>query len=109
MVIENFRPGKVAAIYRRLDESGRHMPSGLTYVGSWITDDLSRCYQVMECDDPRLLDEWIAHWADLMDFEVLPVLSSAEARERAIKYSGVVSAGCQGSLLGVQLVLDAGS
>ena len=84
MVIENFRPGKVAAIYRRLDESGRHMPAGLTYVGSWITDDLARCYQVMECDDTRLLDEWIAHWADLMDFEVIPVLSSAEARERAL-------------------------
>jgi len=84
MVIENFRPGKAAAIYRRLDESGRHMPAGLTYVGSWITDDMARCYQVMDCDDPRLLDEWIAHWADLMDFEVLPVLSSAEARERAL-------------------------
>lgn len=85
MVIENFRPGKVGAIYRRLQDSGRHMPAGLQYVGSWITDDLTRCYQVMECDDQSLLDEWISHWADLMDIEVLPVVSSAEARERALK------------------------
>lgn len=85
MVIENFRPGKVGAIYRRLQDSGRHMPAGLKYVGSWITDDLTRCYQVMECDDQSLLDEWISHWADLMDIEVLPVVSSAEARERALK------------------------
>lgn len=84
MVIENFRPGQVGAIYRRLEESGRHMPSGLTYVGSWISDDLTRCYQVMECDEPVLLDEWISHWADLMDFEVVPVISSGEAKDRAL-------------------------
>ena len=85
MVIENFHPGKVGDIYRRLEESGRHMPAGLKYVGSWITDDLARCYQVMECDDQGLLDEWISHWADLMDFEVLPVIGSDEAKERALK------------------------
>lgn len=84
MIIENFRPGKVGAIYRRLEESGRHMPSGLTYVGSWITDDLTMCYQVMECGDPALLDEWISHWSDLVDFEVIPVISSDEAKKRAL-------------------------
>ena len=84
MVIENFRPGQAAAIYRRLDESGRQMPAGLAFVGSWITDDLKRCFQVMECDDPRLLDEWISYWADLVDFEVVPVITSAEAKAKAL-------------------------
>ena len=84
MVIEDFKAGRVAEIYRRLRESGRHMPDGLTYVGSWITDDLARCYQVMECDDRALLDEWISHWSDLMDFEVIPVIGSDEARARAL-------------------------
>ena len=84
MVIENFQPGQAAAIYRRLEQSGRQMPAGLTYVGSWITDDLTRCYQVMECDDPRLLDEWISHWADLMECDVVPVISSAEAKAKAL-------------------------
>jgi hypothetical protein len=84
MVIENFKPGAVRAIYERLRNSGRHMPAGLTYAGSWITDDLTRCYQVMECDDPVLLDEWISHWTDLMEFEVVPVIGSDEAKARAL-------------------------
>ena len=87
MVIEDFKPGRVGDIYRRLEESGRHMPAGLTYVGSWITDDLARCFQVMETNDPSLLDEWISHWADLMDFEVIPVISSDQAKEKALKAS----------------------
>ena len=84
MVIEDFKPGKVTEIYRRLRDSGRHMPAGLTYIGSWITDDMARCYQVMECEDRALLDEWISHWSDLMDFEVIPVIGSDEARARAL-------------------------
>ena len=87
MVIETFRPGKAGDIYRRLEQTGRHMPAGLTYVGSWITDDMARCYQVMETNDVGLLDEWISHWADLMDFEVIPVISSEQAREKALKQS----------------------
>lgn len=88
MVIEEFKPGMVRAIYERLRETGRQMPAGLTYVGSWITDDLTRCYQVMECDDPRLLDEWISHWTDLMDFEVIPVIGSDEAKKLALQEGG---------------------
>lgn len=85
MVIEDFKAGRVSEIYVRLRDSGRHMPAGLTYVGSWITNDMTRCFQVMECDDRVLLDEWISHWSDLMDFEVVEVISSDEARGRALK------------------------
>jgi hypothetical protein len=84
MVIEDFKAGQVGDIYRRLRDSGRHMPAGLTYIASWITDDMTRCYQVMECDDRRLLDDWISNWTDLMDFEVVPVISSDEAKGRAL-------------------------
>jgi len=80
MVIERFRNRDPVPVYRRFREHGRLMPEGLQYVTSWIADDLSRCYQVMECADRRLLDEWMAQWSDLMDFEVLPVLSSAEVQ-----------------------------
>ena len=79
MVIEHFRNGEAAPIYRRFHEKGRMMPDGLRYISSWITADLTRCYQVMECDDRRLLEEWMSHWSDLMEFEVLPVVTSAEA------------------------------
>lgn len=84
MIIERFRPGMARPIYERLRDSGRHMPEGLAYVGSWIRDDLQVCYQVMECEDSALLDRWMSSWSDLMEFEVIPVISSAEARQRAL-------------------------
>ena len=79
MVIEHFRDGSALTVYRRYRESGRLAPEGLTYVASWVTPDLTRCYQVMECDDRRQLDEWVSRWADLVEFEVIPVMTSDEA------------------------------
>jgi hypothetical protein len=79
MIIERFRNGDPAPVYARFRERGRLAPEGLTYVSSWVTADLTRCYQVMACDDRALLDEWLARWSDLVDFEVVPVVTSAEA------------------------------
>jgi hypothetical protein len=79
MIIETFRDGDPAPVYRRFRDRGRMMPDGLDYRGSWVTDDLRRCFQVMECDDRRLLDDWMSHWDDLADFEVVPVITSSEA------------------------------
>jgi hypothetical protein len=79
MVIETFRGGDARPVYRRFRDRGRMAPEGLRYVASWVTEDFRRCYQVMECDDRALLDAWVARWADLVDFEVLPVMTSAEA------------------------------
>lgn len=82
MVIEHFREGDPRPVYRRFAERGRLAPDGLAYVSSWVTDDLRRCYQVMECNDPALLEQWMASWRDLVDFEVVPVITSAEAAQR---------------------------
>ena len=79
MIIERFRDGDPVPVYRRFRERGRMAPEGVRYLASWVTTDLSSCYQVMECDERRLLDEWLANWEDLVDFEVIPVLTSAEA------------------------------
>ena len=79
LVIETFRGGDARPVYRRFRDQGRLAPEGLRYVASWVTEDLRRCYQVMECDDRALLDAWIARWRDLVDFEVLPVMTSADA------------------------------
>ena len=79
MVVETFRGGDARPVYRRFRDHGRLAPEGLRYVANWVTEDFRRCYQVMECDDPALLDAWIARWSDLVDFEVLPVLASADA------------------------------
>lgn len=79
MIIERFRDRDPVPVYRRFRERGRMAPEGLRYVGSWVTPDIAMCYQVMECDDRRLLDEWLANWRDIVDFEVIPVLTSPEA------------------------------
>ena len=79
MVIERFRDGDAAAVFRRFRERGRMMPEGLRYVDSWVSADLARCFQLMACDDAALLDQWIGRWQDLVEFEVVPVITSAEA------------------------------
>ena len=82
MVVERFRNGDAVPVYRRLHDQGRLAPEGLRYVSSWVTRDLARCYQVMETDDRKLLDEWLARWSDLVEFDVHEVMTSAEAAER---------------------------
>jgi hypothetical protein len=79
MIIENFRDGAALPVYRRFRDKGRLAPDGLRYVASWVTEDLRRCFQIMECDDPSLLDRWMAQWEDLVDFDVIPVMTSDDA------------------------------
>ena len=85
LVIERFRNGDAASVYRRLRERGRMAPAGLEYIASWVTEDLTTCYQVMQTDERSLLDQWMANWRDLVDFEVLPVVTSAEAATRTLR------------------------
>jgi hypothetical protein len=83
MVVEKFRQGP-EPVYARLAERGRMMPEGLVYVDCWIDEnDRSRCFQLMETDDPALFDQWTSNWSDLMEYEIVPVISSAEAAERS--------------------------
>jgi Protein of unknown function (DUF3303) len=83
MVVERFTGG-AEAVYRRAAERGRMLPAGLAYVDSWVDVRLDRCFQLMEADDPALLDAWIARWADLAEFEVVPVIGSRKAAARAL-------------------------
>ena len=83
MVVEEFVQG-ARPVYERAAERGRMLPPGLEYVDSWIDESLERCFQLMETDDPALIDDWIAKWSDLARFEVVPVLSSDEAAGRAL-------------------------
>jgi len=79
MIVETFRGGDPLPVYRRFRDQGRMAPEGLRYVASWVSDDFRRCFQVMETDDRRLLDQWTARWSDLAEFEVIPVVTSADA------------------------------
>lgn len=82
MVIEHFRDGQAGPVYRRFNRQGRMAPDGLTYVASWVDPSSMTCYQVMETADRGLLDEWMRHWSDLVDFEVRAVITSQEAAGR---------------------------
>ena len=79
-VIEHFKsPEATTEVYQRFAEKGRMLPDGLYYIDSWVEENMQRCFQVMETDDPRLFDEWTACWSDLVDFEIVPVTKSAAA------------------------------
>jgi Domain of unknown function (DUF3303) len=82
MVIENFKNGDAVPVYRRFRDRGRLAPEGLSYVSSWVDENLDRCFQLMKTEDRALLDEWIANWRDIVDFEVHSVISSKEAAEK---------------------------
>ena len=82
MVIERFKTTGAIEVYRRARDQGRLLPEGLEYVSSWVDHKLERCYQVMETHDRALLDEWMAKWSDLVDFEIYPVVTSKEAAEK---------------------------
>jgi hypothetical protein len=82
MIVEHFKNSDPRPIYQRFRERGRLAPEGLNYVSSWVDEKLERCFQLMETDDVTRLNEWIANWSDIVEFEVYPVISSKEAAER---------------------------
>ena len=82
MVIERFRDHDMVPIYQRVRDAGRSLPDGLEYVDSWVEPNFSRCFQLMRCDDLRLFQEWALGWRGYgVEFEIVPVVSSAETRE----------------------------
>ena len=87
MVVETFRNQDAKAVYRRFRDHGRQMPEGLTFIESWVAADLSRCFQLMEADDPALFQQWIAQWSDLAAFEVVPVTAG---KDTAAALSGLL-------------------
>ncbi len=82
MIIERFHPGKVEDMYRRFEEKGRMLPDGVNYINSWINEEVTVCYQLMEADSTEKIYEWTRHWNDLVDFEITPVISSARAKKK---------------------------
>lgn len=81
MVIETFRDQNAKAVYRRFRDKGRMMPEGVKFVGSWVTADVGRCFQLMETDDVTGLQRWVAEWSDLAAFEIVPVTPGKETAE----------------------------
>ena len=82
MVIESFKRGDPAPVGERFKICGRMLPDGVTYQASWIDETGSRCFQIMEATDRALLDQWMGHWTDIVEFDVFPIMTSKEAAER---------------------------
>jgi Protein of unknown function (DUF3303) len=82
MVIERFKNRDAVPVYRRFRDEGRLSPDGLSYVSSWIDENFQICFQIMETEEPELLDQWMGRWSDLVDFEVFPIITSVVAFER---------------------------
>ena len=85
MIVEHFRNGDAVPVYQRFRDRGRLAPEELRYVSSWVDEKLERCFQLMETSDRKLLDEWMANWSDIVEFEVFPVISSGEASATVLR------------------------
>ena len=85
MIIETFHPNKVKQLYKRFEEKGRQLPAGVQYINSWIDEDVKKCYQVMESVTEEKIQEWVQHWIDLSDFQIIPVITSEQAKEKVNK------------------------
>ena len=86
MIIENFKNGDAKPVYRRFSEKGRLASDDLKYISSWVDETMSKCFQVMETDDRKLIEQWMENWKDLVDFEIYPVMTSAAAFEKVKPY-----------------------
>ncbi|MDY0874223.1 DUF3303 domain-containing protein [Dongia rigui] len=87
MVIERFKDNDMVPVYRQVRQNGRSLPDGLRYIDSWIEPGFGRCFQLMETDDARLLQEWVLGWRGLgVTFEIVPVVPSKDTRDVVAPY-----------------------
>ena len=82
MIVERFKNADPIPVYQRFRDRGRLAPDGLQYVSSWVDEAMERCFQIMETSNRDLVDQWIANWSDIVEFDVFPIISSKEAAER---------------------------
>jgi hypothetical protein len=89
MVIERFEGNDMIPVYQRVAEAGRGLPEGLKYVNSWVEPGFARCFQLMECEDLALFQQWVLHWRGTgASFEIIPVVESARTREVVAPFLG---------------------
>jgi len=80
MIIERFKDQDAVPAYSRFRDRGRQLPDGLRYVDSWVEANFDRCFQLMECDDLRLIQHWLLTWRGAgITAEIVPVLPSKDA------------------------------
>ena len=63
----------------RFLETGAPPPEGVKLLHRWFTASHSQGFMLVETDDASHLFRWTSEWADLIDFQVEPVITDAEA------------------------------
>lgn len=84
MVIERFKKGQIKSLYERLAQEGRMLSEGVNFVSSWIDEKIETCYQVMEANSYENLQQWMDNWSGFCEWEVIPVVTSQEAKQRVL-------------------------
>ena len=87
-MVERFSPGQAQHIYRTARERGLMLPGGLVYADSLVSASLDVCFQLMECDEPVLFQEWVARWGNLAEREIVPVIPSATTTALMTRLAG---------------------
>ena len=82
MIVEKFYPEKIKSLYQRFDEQGRLLPAGVEFIDSWINEEVTLCFQLMKSESREKLDEWVSNWDGYAEFEIVPVISSGEAKRK---------------------------
>ena len=86
MIVERFYPRQINALYQKFDQEGRGLPQGVTYLNSWIDESVRICFQLMEAESIDLIEEWISHWKEYAEFEIYPIISSEEAKQKVLDH-----------------------
>ena len=80
MVIETFKPGKVKELYAKFEEEGRLLPEGVEYIDSWINEEKTICFQLMQSTSAENLRLWIKEWNYYAYFEIIKVIISSDSK-----------------------------
>ncbi len=63
----------------RFLETGGNPPDGVTMLGRWHALGGNEAFVLAETDDPKGIYRWLSQWADLIEFDVVPVIEDEAA------------------------------
>lgn len=65
----------------RFKETGAPPPPGVDMLGRWHNAAGNGGFFLVETDDPVALARWLQEWTDVIDFEVVPVVTDEQVSE----------------------------
>jgi hypothetical protein len=81
MISWKIAPGHHKAAAGVFLKSGAPTPEGLNLIGRWHGPGSVCGWALVEGEDPKALAQHIAEWADLIEFQITPVLEDEDAAQ----------------------------